>query len=251
MIMASFSFAQEMPKDSLIEPFKIDNRFLSGLDIPQLRLKSNPKREYYKKRIYNGSELSVDIMSSEFVSNKINNFPIDEFVYYINGKADISAKDSTTVTFYSGDYLFVPKGFSGNWTNNGGNRLHLELSVVSKQRADSSQISNAKMPFLLDRELISGIGLTKLDATSYKDTLYLGVELVVLTESETPTKKQISENPKEQFIHILNGGLTIQPENGLPQTYLKGDFFILPKGFSGSWISEGQNLLRILKVIQK
>ncbi|MEL7124005.1 MAG: cupin domain-containing protein [Bacteroidota bacterium] len=102
---------------------------------------------------------------------------------------------------------------------------------------------------MLDKELMSGIGLTKYDATKYKDILYSGVELDVLTESETPTKRAIDKNEKEEFIHLLTGSLTIHPQNGKPQTYFKGDFFVLPKGFSGTWKSNG--LLRILKVIQK
>ncbi|WP_271766136.1 cupin domain-containing protein [Aquimarina algiphila] len=250
-IVSTLSFAQKTSKDSIIEPFKIEDRLISGLDIPRLKLKAHPEREYYQKNIYKGPELSVYILSSETALNEINNFPIDEFVYYINGRADIETKDSTKLTFYSGDYLFVPKGFSGNWTNNGGNKLHLELSVISNKRGDSTKTSIAKNPFLLDQELLSGIGLTKHNSTTYKNIIYSGVELDVFTEAEIPTKKEISENKKEQFIHILNGSLTIRPINSQPQTYYKGDFFILPKGFSGSWEVEGQRLLRILKVISK
>ena len=250
-IVSTLSFTQETPKDSIIEPIKIEDRFLSGLDIPKLRLEAHPEREYYQKRIYKGSELSVYILSSETVVNEINNFPIDEFVYYINGRADVETKDSTVITFYSGDYLFVPKGFSGNWTNNGGNKLHLELSVISNNRAGSKEISPAKVPFLLDRELMSGIGLTKYDSENYKNILYSGVELEVVTEAETPTRKDIYKNEKEQFIHILTGSLTIHSINGQPQTYYKGDFIILPKGFSGIWESKSNGLFRILKVIEK
>jgi len=249
-LISTLTNAQEIINDSISEPFQVDEKYLSGLDIPKLKLKSHPEREYYQKRLYKGSELSVFIISSETAKNEINNFPIDEFVYYINGRADIQTKDSTIINFYSGDYLFVPKGFSGNWTNNGGGKLHLELSVISNKRADSTKTSVAKLPFLLDRELMSGIGLTKSDSTKYQNVIYSGMELEIKIEAETPVKKEIQKINKEEFVHILIGSVTIHSKYGQSQTYYKGDFFILPKGFSGTWESKG-GLLRILKVTQK
>jgi len=243
-------FSKEITNGLIIEPFTIDDKYLSGMDIPKSILKADPERDYYQKRIYKGSELSVYILSSETTLNEISNFPFDEFVYYINGRADVEAKNSDSMTFYSGDYFFVPKGYSGNWTNNGGNKLHLELSVISNKRADSTKQSIAKKPFLLDRELMSGIGLTKYDSTKYKNVLYSGVELDVLTESEVPNKREINKSEKEIFVHILTGSLTVHPQDGEPQTYLKGDFFILPIGFSGIWEINGKRLLRTLKVMQ-
>ena len=247
MLGCRFNF----PLDSIIEPFKIEERTLSGLDIPKQKLKDHPNRDYFQKRIYKGSELSIYILSSETAVNEINSFPIDEFVFFMNGRADIQTAENNEFSFYSGDYIFVPKGFSGNWTNNGGNKYHLELSVISNKRADSSSTQKAQEPFLLDRELISGIGLTELTTKKFRNSLYSGVELEVLTESEEPCEKNIVNNGKEEFIHVLNGIVVIKPFNGKEQTFYKGDFFILPKGFTGSWKSEGQNLFRTLKVIQK
>ncbi|MEL7124170.1 MAG: hypothetical protein AAFO07_32340 [Bacteroidota bacterium] len=94
-MILTLSFSQEMTKDSIIEPFKIDDKYLSGLDIPKVQIKAHPEREYYQKRLYKGSELSVYILSSETALNEIDNFSIDEFVYYINGRADIETKDSS------------------------------------------------------------------------------------------------------------------------------------------------------------
>ena len=242
--------SQKMDNDSIVEPFKIEDRVLSGLDIPPLKLKAHPERAYFQKRIYKGTDLSVYILSSETAINEITNFPIDEFVYYLNGRADIESGKEIKQSFFAGDYIFVPKGFSGKWTNNGGNKYHLELSVISNKRADSIAVSGAKVPFLLDRALMSGIGLSNLDTANYRNTLYSGVELDVFTASERPHQKEIINNKKEQFIHVLNGLVTITPHKGQAQTFYTGDFFILPEGFSGSWKSEGQNLFRTLIVTQ-
>lgn len=242
--------AEPQTRDTIIEPFKIEDRFLSGLDIPPLQLKAHPEREYFQTRIYKGTALSIYMLSSETAVNDIPNFSIDEFVYYLNGKADIEPKDGGSFSFHSNDYLFVPKGFSGKWTNNGGSKYHLELSVISNKRAADSLKSSVNVPFLLDKALLSGIGITEISPGKYRDTLYEGVELAVTTESEEPCEREIVNHSKEQLIHVLNGSVTITPKNGNARTFYKGDFFVLPKGFIGRWKSEGQNLFRSLIVQQ-
>lgn len=242
--------AQEINKDRQSAPFSIDRRILSGLDIPSRPLRAHPQREYFQKRIYQGSQLNIYILSSETAVNKISGSPIDEFVYFMNGRADMQPRDGDEFSFFAGDYICIPKGFSGTWTNNGGNKYHLELSVISNKRADSTAVSKINIPFLLDKELLSGIGLTKDTPKSYRDILYSGVELEIVTESEEPTQKELVNTPKEQFIHVLQGLVTIHSKKGTSQTFYKGDFFVLPKGFTGSWKSEGHHLFRTIRVTQ-
>ncbi|MCB0490430.1 MAG: cupin domain-containing protein [Cyclobacteriaceae bacterium] len=229
------------------EPFKIDDRFLSGLDIPQQKLSAFPEREYFQKTIYSGADLNVYILSSETAANDISSFPIDEFVYYISGRADVEPSGGARLSFSAGDYIFVPKGFSGKWTNNG-NKYHLELSVISRRRADTTLSSQTKVPKLLNRELISGVGLTPQEDNKFSDVLHAGVELEIAAEAEEPTMKEIKDNAKDLFIHVLGGSLTLATAGGKTQTFYRGDFFVLPKGFTGTWVSEGQNLFRYLKV---
>ncbi|MEO1712886.1 MAG: cupin domain-containing protein [Bacteroidota bacterium] len=71
------------------------------------------------------------------------------------------------------------------------------------------------------------------------------------TESEEANTKDIASYPREEFLHVLNGKLTLTTENGAIFEFVQGDFFILPKGFRGTWKAEGQNLLRLLKVVSK
>ncbi len=240
--------AQE--ENQVPKPFPIDEKYLSGLDIPKFELKAHPEREYFQKRLYRGSELTVFILSSETADNAFESFPLEEFVYFLNGRADVTPKNEAQISFYPNDYIFVPKGFAGKSTNNGGNTYHLELSVISNRRTDSTQLSKPQKPFVLDKELLAGIGLTQISETLYRDELYSGVELQIITESEEATEKQISNSPKEQFIQVLNGKVTLTPTGAAPQTFYAGDFFILPKGFNGLWQSEGANLCRTLRVMQ-
>lgn len=233
--------SEEEPAPTIV---KIDDIFLSGLDLPQRQVKAHPGKQFFQRRLFKGSTLSVYALGSETVTNEINKFPIDEFVYYLNGRADILVKDKT-LTFYAGDYLAVPKGFSGTWTNNGGPNHHLELSVISNTRATENSIET--MPRLLDRALLSGVSSpsTKIDQTHI---LYEGPELVITTEVESEGETHVESGNQETFIHVLNGAVTIVPTHGESQQFFKGDFFILAENFSGKWTVKGSNGLRTLKV---
>jgi len=243
IVVFLFAASVVAQKRSIIVPFKISERYLAGLDIPRVQLKAHPERAYFQKTIYKGSELSIFILSSETATNTIANFPIDEFVYYLKGKAEITTKTNQKISFLSGDYICVPKGFSGIWTNNGGKKYHLELSVIANKRAAKEVVSSPNIPFLLDREVLSG---RKKDAK-----LFSGVELNMETISEKAATKEVSKTLKEQFIHILDGIVTITTKNGEAQTFYRNDFFVLPKGFSGTWKTEAQNTFRMLVISSK
>ena len=127
-------FSQDRKAEKIIEPIPIGKEELSGLNIPKFKLKEHPKREYFQKRLYLGSELMVFVLASETANNKIESFGIEEFVYFANGKAEIDMKDGGKLSFLAHDYIFVPKGFAANWKNIG-NKYHLELSVISRKRS--------------------------------------------------------------------------------------------------------------------
>lgn len=233
-----------------IQPISIPPETLSGLGLPKITLRNHPAREFFQKTIYRGSDLSVYILASETAVNEITNFPFEEFVYYINGKAVIEPLDKAAYSFLAKDYIFVPKGFSGNWTNHGGNQYHLELSVIANRRTDSTQVSSLAQPILLDRERLSGVNLTPTSDHTYRDVLHAGIELTIAVEAELPATKDIAPTKKDQFFQVLAGMVTITPTDAAAQVFYAGDFFILPRGFSGNWVSNGADVLRTLVVTQ-
>lgn len=242
---------QETPEEHSAEPIQIDKELLSGIGLPKIKLKAHPEREFFQKRVHRGQELTVFLLSSETAKNTFENFPLEEFVYFMNGRADIRPSDSLGYSFYPGDYIVVPKGFKGDWTNNGGNRYHLELSVISNERSDSAVTSHRNKPFVLNRDVLAGTDITSIEIDPYVDELYAGVELEIKQVSEVPKEEAISFLEKEQFIHILSGKLVLTSLSGKEHIFYAGDFFILPKTFTGIWQSYGADLFRTLRVTQK
>ncbi len=213
LLCITSAFSQDKTSKEVIKPIPIGKDEMSGLNLPKFKLKNHPKREYFQKLLFRGKELSVFILASETANNKIESFGIEEFVYFANSKADIEMKDGGKVSFLAQDYIFVPKGFSANWKNIG-NKYHLELSVISNKRSDKKAVSKVKKPMLLNREILAGIGLTKNSKTTYRNTLYSGLELEIIAEAEESTEMKIVDSKREQFINVLSGKVTIQPKNG-------------------------------------
>lgn len=251
LVLGAFCLiGQETPEQIRDEPVGIDRELLSGLDIPKIELKAYPEREFFQKQVHRGNELSVFILSSETAKNTFDSFPLEEFVYFLSGRADITPADSTAYSFFPGDYIIVPKGFKGDWTNNGGPRYHLELSVISNKRSDTGVTSVANKPFVLDRNTIAGTEMIQTTEHHYVEEIYAGVELEIKQVWEVPMEHKISHLEKEQFIHILSGKLVLISSSGREHTFYAGDFFILPETFTGTWKSYGADLFRTLRITQ-
>lgn len=238
--------AQEAKENGPIAPVTIEARAVSGLDLPPRDLPAHPGKEFYQKRLYRGEALSVFVLGGETITNAITDFPIDEYVHYLNGQAQIEVQDDS-LTFVAGDRLVVPRGFSGTWTNHGGPRHHLELSVISTRRSKAA--SGRTAPFPIPRETLAGLTLPDATKGRAREVVYEGPELTVSVVSEAPGSRAIAAADPESFFHILNGSVTLTPEGGTPVQYFLGDNFILPGGFAGEWRVEGRNGSRVIEVV--
>lgn len=114
------------------EPFLIDKTQLSGLSLPRIEWPPAPEREVYREAIYSGPELSVAIVAGATAATQIPNMT-EEFVYVLNGTAEITPEGGESQIFYTGDFFVVPEGFKGTWTSTG-NNLYRELIVVPTKR---------------------------------------------------------------------------------------------------------------------
>jgi len=77
--------------------------------------------------------------------------------------------------------------------------------------------------------------------------LYSG-EFVVQIYEGADGIVRVTDYPYDEFVHVLHGDAILTPEGGEPQHYRKGDFFIVPRGFTGTW--EGRNGFRELIVME-
>lgn len=236
--------------DSLevIKPILIDKSSLSGLGLKKVERKDQPGRDFFQKSVFRGKDLSVFIVSSQSWTAPVNNFPIDEYVYMLNGNARVKDSSGNTYFFNSFDHFFAPKGLKGEWEIMAGDSYHYELSVISTQRSPTGTISSKLSPHLLDRNLLSGSEIDFNRKGVYEELLVSGDELRISIKAERLMETRIDNPSKEQVICLLSGQVTIKDSGGDFHTFFSGDFFILPQGFIGVWRSEGHGMTKYLRI---
>lgn len=243
------SYAQEK-EASLIRPLKIDKAGLSGLGLKPIKLKQEPDRKFFQRNLYRGEEISVYIVSSQSWTTRMDNFSIDEYVYIYHGKSRAKADGGEDLYFQSEEHFAIPKGFTGEWEVMAADNIHYELSVITTQRAPEVKRSKGQLPKLFDKDLLSGIHIDWKGKDTYKEELFVGDELRISVLTEKPRIVQITVPAKEQLISLLSGHLIVKDASGEEHKFYAGDLFIIPKGFTGNWESQGHTLAKYLVIEQ-
>lgn len=225
------------------ETFKLSKTDLSGENLNPRMVNGQLDHGFYQRQIYNGSSLLIYVLAIDNRTNELQDFPIEEFVFWMNGKAEVDPLGESAFEVQKGDYFIQPKGFNGKWTFVGGDPLHLELSVISKVRAAKSAVSPISQTLIIDEDIISGSSSDHMDSLVQ---LYSGAELI-LNLIRIP-QINFENNPQERLVHVLNGILTIESITGTTQSYYTGDFIVIPIGYQGTWKSTGSQALRVLEL---
>jgi len=232
----------------VISPILLNKETLSGVGLQKVQLKNEPEREFFQKRLFRGEDISIYVVSSETWKTSMENFPFDEFVYILNGRANVQPKDGNQQIFNSYEFFTIPKGFTGTWEVLAGNNYHYELSVIATKRATVENTNTIKTPILLDKSKVSGVDINLNEAGLFKEVLSEGAELTVVLKAEKPRKVDNMIRKKDQLIGVLSGQVLIKNFTGEEKTFYTGDFFILPKGFEGVWETSGHGLFRSIVV---
>ena len=220
--------------------FRISRADLAGENLVGGVQDGESDTSYYQQRIYDGKELIVFLFAIKNRTNTFERFPIEEFVFWADGKAIVEPDGEEPFAVVAGDYFVQPKGFKGKFNFVSGDEPHLELALVSKRRADSTSISPMTKALLIEPNIIAG---SSEDHKGEQVEIYSGIELTVnLVRHE---KRTFSGNQKERLVHVLSGMLTAGGE-----TFYPGDFFIVPANFSGDLTSIGFRPFRGLEVYQ-
>ncbi len=225
--------------------FKISKADLSGENLSPRKLNGEDDYTFQQKVAFDGEDLRIYMVAIGNRTNEFGRFPVEEFIYWINGKARVEPNGGDSFEIQSGDYFIQPKGFSGKFNFVSGDPLHLELAVVSTRRADSAAVSSIRKAMAIEPDVLSGSGKYKGEENIQ---IYSGVELELnLVKEENRT---FSDDAKDRVIHVLNGLLTVQDQNEVETIFYPGDFFVLTKGFTGNWESTGAQAFRGFEVYQ-
>ena len=113
-------------------------------------------------------------------------------------------------------------------------------------------------PVLIDKEALSGLGLEPVtrawaskDRELFAKTVYEGKRFNVVVMAGNTAKTRFENIDYDEFVYVMNGQVTLTEDDGTSQTFKTGDFFMVPKGFSGEWHSQGNRYYQELFVMMK
>ncbi|MBW1295952.1 cupin domain-containing protein [Aquimarina litoralis] len=113
-----------------------------------------------------------------------------------------------------------------------------------------------KNPILLDKSVLSGVGLEKIDLKDepekdfYQKRLYRGNDISIYVVSTETWNNKFENFWFDEFIYMYHGEAIIKPQHGKAQLFHSNDYFFAPKGYTGEWeIKAGKNLHYELSVI--
>lgn len=230
------------------QPLLLSKEALSGIGLRKIDIKKEPEKEFYQKNLYRGKDISVYVVSTGTWNNVIEQYSFDEYVYLLNGQSIVKPKNGNSQVYNSGDHLFMPKGFKGEWEIRSGSNLHYELSVITTQRADSIKVVKDELNIDFHESHLSGCQILLDDKNYYEEILSKGVELTILLKAEKPNERVLQEPTKEKLIHVLTGKITITDYQDQKHAFYTGDFFVLPPGKYNTWKSEGHGMLKYIVV---
>lgn len=230
-------------------PILIDKDAISGLGLQKKRLRDEPERLFFQRRLYKGKVLSVYMVSSESGVARMNPFPFDEYVHVLHGEVEVRPSNGDRVQrFYSGIPFFARKGFRGEWEIKAGNHLHYELSVVSSSRSDGTEDSVEHVAFALSDLSVANDGTSSNESS--RKQLASGTELSVYVELH-PAGSIKSGTFDEQVVYVRSGKIAIKDLNtGASQAFYTGDYFVVPQGFKGIWVNEGHSVVKYISIMK-
>jgi|GEM_PF-297947 len=234
---------------SNIQPLLLDKSVMSGMNLRRGRNPNQPERRLFFNNLFRGTELNVQIVSSETASATIESYEIDEFVFLLNGAAKLDPQNKASRTYLKGDFFYVPTGFAGDWKTIGAPNFHNEISVTTITRNKSEIDQSKTTPLQFDPAKLAGID-TQYEMNVTSEMLYDGHEMAVYLKTETPINRSINEPMREQVICILDGELMLTDQAGTMHKFTAGDWLVLPEGFTGSWRGDGHDRLRWLAIEQ-
>ena len=119
-VFSQLNYAGDLSDEAILKPILLDKNKLNGKGLTPLETPW-PKRmlvsgieSHRFDNLFTG-QLVVSIYEADDGMVKIIDYPFDEFVHVLNGRAILTAEGAAPQTFETGDSFVVPKGFTGTW----------------------------------------------------------------------------------------------------------------------------------------
>jgi uncharacterized cupin superfamily protein len=194
--------------------------------------------------------LIIGLAQYDPVGLSLSSWPVDEFMYFLEGRLEIADRSGTRVIYGPGDAIVMPFGFNGTWK---------QLTPISKIAIGYEPPAAARTPpssaVAIRNVLGSALRGTEssmrpvqawspyLKVVGPTHAKYVEVPVfrsgdglleVHMKRFEAVTL-ELMQWPVDEFMHLIKGQVEITTPTGHRERLRAGDSFVLPKGFSGTW----------------
>jgi uncharacterized cupin superfamily protein len=191
--------------------------------------------------------LVMDVADYDQIALKLTDWPVDEFVYILDGKVEITGPKGIKRIYGPADAFVIPKGFSGTWS---------QLSRIKKLTVSHASGIDVKTHALAIVPISASIlnGMKKrmkvleawepyLKVKQSNPTRYVEVPLYksadrrfeVQAERFEPVDIDLMDWPIDEMFHVVRGHLELDAGDGTTRSFGPGATFVMPKGFTGHW----------------
>ncbi|MBX2815183.1 MAG: DUF861 domain-containing protein [Saprospiraceae bacterium] len=197
-----------------------------------------------------GLEIAIDKAST--LEHEYVNFDRSELMYFTSGGMKLTEKDGTVVEAKTGEFIFIPKNWSGTRLFTG-DTLVQKFSVVYNQ-SDNDRV-NAEAPALsfsaedLSTNLYEGEEFRPMEMLNGKvrgskpfksgdEEFALGGFHLLINE-ETKLAHRYEGFPRHEMMFFTKGGMKLVDDEGQVTEAHPGDFLFIPKGWVGKRLFTG------------
>jgi uncharacterized cupin superfamily protein len=212
--------------------------------------------EHWQKVLHEGEVVVALYEAMPALIDISEPYPYDEFVQVLQGEVTLTPIKGEKQTYGVGESFTVPKGWMGTWDMPVKFREMIVIETKAWEKSESilgALFGGKTMPAKADPGVLSlkpdQMRELKLDSippwppeTVIKGTnehwqkeLHRGEVSVTIYES-MPALLDVSDPfPYDEYVHVLEGEVTLTSLEGGKQTHREGDSFLVPKGWRGTW----------------
>jgi ethanolamine utilization protein EutQ len=98
-------------------PFKLTSSDPAVLRAPDVQTETSDGH-VSKNRVMGVSQdkhFKSGLYSSEGERANVDSYPVDEFMYFLKGGVTLTSTDGTVLRVHTGDAVYMPKGWKGEW----------------------------------------------------------------------------------------------------------------------------------------
>jgi uncharacterized cupin superfamily protein len=191
----------------------------------------------------------VDVSAYDHLTLELKDWPVDEFMYFLEGSVEITDAQGNRRMVKPGDAIVMPRGFHGTWRQLGPIKKIAVSYWASRGPGASPAIVSVDRKVLRSApmqpiwgdtgfaHLIDAAGAQYVEVPAYDSVDH---QLSIAAKKYDRITLEMKGWSTDEFILVLAGGVEIVDVTGRVERFASGQAFVIPRGFVGIWRQLGQ-----------